>query len=250
MISHGKRLINFIIPMAGLGRRFSAAGVHVPKFMVEAGGMTLFEHSLRSLPLELAARVVFIALREHEEQCRVSAFIKDRMTVLGGMPFEVVLLDKPTRGQAETVLAARPFVPDDEEAAIFNIDTAFVSHTLAGKLAGAGKGDGVLGAFVLDRQDNKWSFAEVDAQGAVLRTAEKVQISRYALTGLYHFSRAGDFFDCAGDAVAGGELVSGEYYVAPLYNRLIARGGKFTLDVAERIIPLGTPEDVARYGGK
>ena len=245
-----ERKINFIIPMAGLGRRFSQAGVRVPKFMVEAGGLTLFEHSLRSLPLSLASRVVFIALREHEEQCGVSSFIRGRMASLSPAPVEIIILDKPTRGQAETVLAAKALVPPEEEAAIFNIDTAFVSSTLEAKLSGPEKRDGVIGAFVLDAKDNKWSFAEIDGSGIVLRTAEKVQISRYALTGLYHFTRAGDFFDCAGAAVAGGELVSGEYYVAPLYNRLIARGKKFTLDVAEKIIPLGTPEDVARYDSK
>lgn len=242
--------INFIIPMAGLGKRFSQAGVRVPKFMVAAGKLTLFEHSLRSLPLSLASRVVFIALREHEEQCGVSSFIRGRMASLSEAPVEIILLDKPTRGQAETVMAAKAVVPAEEEAAIFNIDTAFVSSTLADRLSGPERRDGVIGAFTLDAKDNKWSFAETDRNGIVLRTAEKVQISRYALTGLYHFTRAGDFFDCAGAALAGGELVSGEYYVAPLYNRLIERGKKFTLDVAERIIPLGTPEDVARYDGK
>jgi dTDP-glucose pyrophosphorylase len=251
---NGEGSLNIVIPMAGRGSRFAAAGCTIPKYMVEAGGLSLFEHSLSSLPLKLAGKVVFVALREHENDFGVSAFINEKFGRAARRAgsrsgCEVVLLAAPTRGQAETVLCARDCVPPGEEMAIFNIDTGFVSSSLAARLADpAAKKDGVLGAFVLDAPETKWSFAQTDAQGVVTKTAEKEPISRYALTGMYHFTRAGDFYDAAAAAISGSETVRGEYYVAPLYNRLIAKGRRFVLDVAERIIPLGTPEDVKNYG--
>ncbi len=244
--------VNFVIPMAGLSRRFAEAGFALPKYMLEAAGRTLFEHSLGSLPLDLPGKVVLVALAGHEERFGVKRFVADRMAVLApGKQWELVLLDAPTRGQAETVLAAEDAVGPSEGLAIYNIDTAFVSPTLRGALADpARRLDGVIGCFRLEGRDEKWSFAETGPDGLVRRTAEKVQISRNALTGLYHFSRASDFFRTARRQIAAGAAVRGEFYVAPMYNELIAAGGRFVLDTAESLLPLGTPGDLRRLEGR
>ena len=73
-----------------------------------------------------------------------------------------------------------------------------------------------------------------------------MQISDNALTGLYHFTDARDFFSAAAEALAKGGTEAGEFYVAPLYNKLIAAGRKFVLDEARLLVPLGTPEDLDR----
>jgi NDP-sugar pyrophosphorylase family protein len=238
----------YAVAMAGLGRRFAEAGFAVPKYMVEAGGRTLFEHSVFSLPLELADRTVFIALKEHGEAFGLKNFIESKMGPGRRGAWELALLDTPTRGQAETVLKIRDLVPAGSGLGIYNIDTCFRSPSLAATLADpAARRDGVMGSFRLDADDDKWSFARTDAAGRVTETAEKVRISRNALTGFYHFSRAEDFFSAASSAVAEGRTERGEFYVAPLYNALIAAGGYFVLDEVSGLFPLGTPEDVAAF---
>ncbi len=255
MTDGAAKKLSLVIPMAGRGARFAAAGCEIPKYMVEAGGLSLFEHSLSSLPLALVEQTVFIVLSAHEKDFAVSCFIEEKFSRAkqragSRSSHKIIFIDQPTRGQAETALLARSCVPPESELAIFNIDTGFVSPTLAATMADAqAKKDGVLGAFMLSSPETKWSFALPGPDGIVLRTTEKDPISSYALTGLYHFTRAGDFYEAADAAIAAGETVRGEYYVAPLYNRLIAKGRKFVLDVASRIIPLGTPEDVLKYGG-
>ena len=54
--------IYYAVAMAGLGRRFTEAGFSRPKYMLEAAGRTLFEHSVFSLPLELSAKIFFIKI--------------------------------------------------------------------------------------------------------------------------------------------------------------------------------------------
>ncbi len=241
--------IYYAITMAGLSRRFTEAGFARPKYMLEAGGRTLFEHSVLSLPLELSAKIFFIALKEHQDAYGLREFIARKLSpVMPNAAWELLLLDGPTRGQAETALAAKDLVPAQAQLAIYNIDTCFFSPTLAGTLAApAARKDGVIGAFKLAGPDPKWSFAKLGPGGAVAGTAEKVQISDNALTGFYHFNKAADFFGAAGAAVRGGETTRGEFYVAPLYNGLIAAGRSFVLDTAEKLIPLGTPEEVAAF---
>ena len=244
----GKELV-YAVAMAGLGTRFSRAGYTLPKYMLRAAGATLFEHSLGSLPLEPARKIIFIALKEHQERYGLESFITSALDgICGGAAFrpalEIILLDGPTRGQAETVLKAKDAVPPGAELAIFNIDTKFISDTLLKKLTGPEKKDGVLGSFSLSAKDPKWSFARLGPGGLVSEVAEKVQISDNALTGLYHFTSAEDFFTAASEAVGGN--APGELYVAPLYNKLIAAGRSFVLDEARSVTPLGTPEDLAR----
>jgi len=244
-----KKNLVYAVAMAGLGTRFARAGYALPKYMLPVEGATLFEYSLGSLPLEPARKIIFIALKEHQERYGLEAFISSALDRLCGgaafrPDFELVLLAAPTRGQAETVMKAKDAVPPGCELAIYNIDTRFASATLLEKLAGPGKKDGVLGSFKLKVADPKWSFAKLGPDGLVSAVAEKIQISDNALTGLYHFTDAGDFFSAAAAALAA--PLPGEHYVAPLYNTLIAAGRQFVLDEVGSLTPLGTPEDVER----
>ena len=245
------RKLIYIIPMAGLGSRFLKAGYALPKYMLPVRGATVFEHAMRSLPLEPAAKLVFVALKEHQSGHDLEKFIGGALKRLPsglppGLKTEIILLEEPTSGQAETVLKARDAVPRGAELAIYNIDTYFSSPALAAKLAGAEKKDGIIGAFTLKGTDPKWSFAALRPDGTVSLTAEKKQISENALTGFYHFTEAGDFFRVAAGALASGEKTLGELYVAPLYNALIREGREFVLDRAGVLVPLGTPEDLLK----
>ena len=235
--------MRFIIPMAGMSRRFRDAGYAAPKYLIEAKGQTLLERSLRSLPLELADLVIFIVLQEHLDGFDAADRIE---RIMGERPYRIVALPKATRGQAETVLAAADWIDPDRDLVIFNIDTTFLSERLRTALLDpAAKCDGILGSF--QASGPNWSYARLDADGYVAETAEKVEISHHALTGLYHFTRGDDFVRVARKAVQQDQRSGGEFYVAPLYNDLIAEGRKFVLDPAQSFLPLGTPEELEAF---
>jgi NDP-sugar pyrophosphorylase family protein len=242
--------LNIIITMAGASSRFFRVGYRIPKYMVSVGARSLFGHSLSSLPLEIAERIIFIALDSHRVDYGLESFLEREIKLL--VPERVKVLLKfivgLTRGQSETALAAREFVGGDEEILIYNIDTMFRSSSLKASLLGEErKGDGIFGVFPLDYPDSGWSFARFDKEGLVTETAEKMQISSYVSTGLYHFTRAEDFFSAADCRIRQTRVDWGEFYVAPLYNDLIARGRQFRVDRADEMMPLGTPGDVERF---
>ena len=105
--------------------------------------------------------------------------------------------------------------------------------------------DGVLDVF--RTEGDKWSFARVDEQNRVLETAEKRRISPWATTGLYYFRRGRDFVKHASDMIAANERSNNEFYVAPVYNRLIAAGADIRANPLERVWVLGTPEDLDNF---
>jgi len=233
--------MNIVIPMAGNGRRFVQAGWQQPKWAIPAHGKTLLQWSVDSLPLELATRLVFVALREHATQHGLEPWLQR----LYGQRVDVRLhlLDAVTRGQAETVLLAQDQVDQRQPLAIFNIDTAFHSPTLAAALSDTAS-DGVLGAF--RSTEPRFSFARLQ-DGRVAETAEKTAISDCALTGLYHFRVADDFFRTAERRIKARQLDGGEFYIAPMYNDLIAEGRHFTVDHAASHHILGTPEELQQF---
>ena len=82
--------MNFLITMAGEGRRFREAGYALPKMLIEAKGKTLLEWSIDSLPLNLCSRLIFVAQQKHEDDFRLSEKIRsiygDRVNLLINLP--------------------------------------------------------------------------------------------------------------------------------------------------------------------
>ena len=162
------------------------------------------------------------------------------------LSYEIILLDKTTDGQVETVLYAKEHINNDSTLVIYNIDTYFLSSRLKSKLLTIKNTtiDGLLGAF--NSNDSKLSFIELDSE-FVKRTKEKEPISDIASTGLYVFSYGKDFVDAAEFMLSNSLNTNNEYYVSELYNILIKRGKKFVIDLAEDFSPLGTPDDIKKF---
>lgn len=238
--------MNFLITMAGEGRRFREAGFRLPKMLIKAKSKTLLEWSVDSLPLSLCNRLIFVAQLEHEENFSLSDKIKaiysHRVKSL-----HFVFIEKLTRGQSETAYLAKDVVDPSEPLLIFNIDTQFASSTLERNLL-LKNVDGVLGSF--HSVEKRFSFAALDDKGYVKKTAEKEVISTNALTGLYHFTSPSDFFEAAESAFEKNELTNGEFYIAPLYNHLVAKGKKLIVDVADEVNILGTPDELKLFLAK
>ena len=216
--------MNFLITMAGEGRRFREAGFTMPKMLIEAKGKTLLEWSVDSLPLTICSRLIFVGLQQHENEFQLSkkitALYNHRVKSL-----HFKFINTLTRGQSETAYLAKDLVDLSQPLAIFNIDTQFSSSTLEKNLLNK-KIDGVLGAF--HSTEPRFSFASLDEKGFVTETAEKVVISSNALTGLYHFTNPIDFFEATESAFEKNETTKGEFYIAPMYNHLIKKGKKIS----------------------
>jgi UDP-N-acetylglucosamine diphosphorylase / glucose-1-phosphate thymidylyltransferase / UDP-N-acetylgalactosamine diphosphorylase / glucosamine-1-phosphate N-acetyltransferase / galactosamine-1-phosphate N-acetyltransferase len=237
--------MNIVIPMAGRGSRFANIGITTPKPLIDVRGSPMYVWATESLPLSLCTRLVFLCLREHLDNLGLRGDIMRRY----GHRFDVriVPVDQVTRGQAETVGLARHHL-DGSDLLIYNADTAEHNHldTLIPTLPASVRGLWT----VFDAAGDKWSFARTmdgSLDTAVVETAEKKRISPWASTGLYWFRHAAEFLQLNDAAIARGSLSGGEYYVAPLYNDLIAAGAEVRAHRADAVWVLGTPEDLGHF---
>ena len=240
-----RNFMKYVIPMAGKSSRFSDAGFKIPKYLIEVKNKTLIEYSVDSLPIRSNDEIIFIVLNEHERIFNVTKIIKNKFK---SKKIQIISIKKETRGQSETVMFSRNYIDEFEDLVIFNIDTCFYSKTLIKKLQFKNnKKDGIIGSFYNSSNENHWSFANINKEERVIKVVEKEKISNYALTGLYHFSESKDFFETAENHIRKNKLFKNEFYVAPLYNDLILNGKSYVLDIVEKFIPLGTPEEILAF---
>jgi len=235
--------VNIVIPMAGKGQRFSEAGFAEPKPLIDANGVPMYARAVESLPISLASRLIFICLREHLESHRLEADIQDRYAEFDPI---VLPLDGVTEGQACTVLKARQFIDSAEPLLIYNADTVCRTDLDQTLPLLAPEVEGLIGVF--QAEGDRWSFARVEGESdRVVETAEKVRISDWATTGLYYFRRGADFVRHADGMVSEDDRTRGEFYVIPVYNRMIAEGADVRIDRAHDVSCLGTPEELSEF---
>ena len=240
--------LNFIIPMGGEGKRFKNSNFNKPKFMIETKNKTLLEWAIESLPLDFAHKIFFIIRKKDEQNFEVKKFINKIMEKkFSNIKFEILLLSKNTRGQAETVLSCKKYINNDRGLLIFNNDTYFKSTRLKSRLLSMRnqKIDGILGIF--NSNNPEYSFVKIDKHDRVIRTKEKKVISNFASTGMYIFSKGSDFIKSIEYAIEKEILSKNEFYISELYNILIKQGKKFTIDIADEFVALGTPEDIKKF---
>jgi hypothetical protein len=227
-----------VIPMAGRSQRFTDAGYDRPKYMLGLHGRSVFAHAVGSFAAEFA-RTPFLFIVGPDPGA--ADFVRAGCAGLGVADARVIVLDRPTAGQAETVERGLDGVADGTGLTIFNIDTFRPGFTFpGGLLAGL---DGWLEVF--RGEGANWSYVKPapGPEPLALETAEKRPISDLCCTGLYHFARAGDFR--AALAAERAAPQAAELYVAPMYNHLIRRGARigYRLIGTEEVVFCGTPAE-------
>lgn len=240
-----------VIPMAGLSSRFKRAGFELPKYMLDAKGQSLFEHSVCSFEHYFdTTPFLFIALDVYNTE----QFIRDKCKALNIANYRIVILDQPTRGQAETVYLGLKaiHVPAETAITVFNIDTFRPGFYYPNEFD-VDSVDGYLETFIGSGEN--WSNVLPENKGSnkAKLTAEKQQISEFCCTGLYHFKRAGDFITTfENDRLQGlDKMQGGEFYIAPMYNQLIAKGADIRFSVVESkdVIFCGVPDEYYAFTG-
>jgi NDP-sugar pyrophosphorylase family protein len=237
-------MINIVIPMAGLGSRFSAAGFEKPKPFIDVSGKAMIVRVLENLAYQ-NARYILIARKEHiQRESELVNEIKKSYNV------DIITIDEVTEGTACTVLAAKDFINNDDPLVIANSDQIvdinfydFVDDSLNRNL------DGSILTFIDEKKNPKWSFAKINKNQMVTKVKEKQPISKYATVGIYMFNKGRYFIDGVADMITSNDRVNGEFYTCPVYNYLISdrlQIGIYDIDPT-LMHGIGTPEDLDKY---
>lgn len=211
-------MLNIVVPMAGRGSRFSDAGYVLPKPLIEVHGVPMIELVIANLTPSLPHRFHFLIQRAHDDVHGLAARLQE-----WAPGATVTAIDGVTEGAACTVLLVRDLIDNDDPLMIANCDQ-YIDADIDDYLAAQSDADGLIMTMWAD--DPKWSFVRRDAGGRVVQVVEKKVVSNEATVGIYNFRRGADFVAAAEAMIVADQRVNGEFYVAPAYDYLIARGAR------------------------
>ncbi|MEX2316508.1 MAG: glycosyltransferase family 2 protein [Pirellulales bacterium] len=238
-------MLTIVVPMAGRGARFQEAGYREPKPLIPIHGIPMIEAVVNNLRPREPHRFVFICQQEHDRAHGLGRFLRALEPAC-----EVICIDGVTAGAACTVLTARHLIDTPDPLMIANCDQ-WIDFSIDEYLSVFGKSgaDGLI--MTMKSNSPKWSFVKRDARGRVEAVVEKQVVSDEATVGIYNFASGSDFVAAADFMIEREMRVNNEFYVAPVYTQLIARGRRIeTLSIGsdrDRMHGLGTPADLERF---
>lgn len=231
--------LNVLIPMAGAGSRFAAAGYTFPKPLIEVNGKPMIQVVVENLGLD--ANYHFVVQKEHRSKYGLDAMLK-----LIAPGCKIIEVDGMTEGAACTALLAREFI-DTKDPLFFANSDQWVDWNVMEFMYAMNEKDADGGIVTFEATHPKWSFAKVDEEGKVVEVAEKNPISNLATVGYYYWKHGSDFCKYADQMIDKNIRVNNEFYVCPVFNQAIEDGKVIRTHNASAMWGLGTPEDLEYF---
>lgn len=238
-----------LVPMAGLGKRFSDAGYTLPKPLVPVSGRPMVIQAVRDLP---DAPIQKFVLRQGLAE--VDAIERKLRATFTGAAF--LTLDGPTEGQAITCqlglvgldLEAPITIGACDNGVLYDTDafTKAMEEGAADVLVWVVRGhaDGV-------RRPRMFGWVDADADGVVTGVRVKQTPPNPAadplIIGAFTFRRARDFAAAQAALIARDGRVNGEFYVDSLIEDCVRAGLAVRLFEVDAYIGWGTPVDLQTF---
>lgn len=235
--------LQVLMPMGGLGSRFTKEGYTTPKPLIEVDGKPMFMRALDSFKSVQEIQHIFVIRTEHDQKYDLANQIHLQLPEA-----KIVLLDHDTRGAVETCLIAKDLIDDSLPIVIADCDIYFESQSYFDKIAHADSSDVDAMLLTFTSNDPRYSYVELDQNEKAVRTAEKVVISNHAILGGYFFKDGALFKDLA-ETFLSHELPNGlkEYFMSHLFNILLERAGSIEIADIDTMHIFGTPEELNQY---
>jgi len=231
--------LNVLIPMAGAGSRFQAAGYTFPKPLIEVKGKPMIQVVVENLNID--ANFIYVVQKEHREKYNL-----DTLLNLITPNCKIVETDGMTEGAACTALLAKEYIDVDAPLFFANSDqfVEWDSNEFLYKMNETNADGGIVS---FKATHPKWSFAKVDENGLVTEVAEKNPISDIATVGYYYWKHGSDFVKYAEQMIQKDIRVNNEFYVCPVFNEAIADCKKIKTFDIPKMWGIGTPEDLDNF---
>ncbi|MCD6401839.1 MAG: HAD-IA family hydrolase [Anaerolineales bacterium] len=228
--------LRVVIPMAGEGKSFQAAGYVFPKPLIDINGKPMIQWVVENINVD--GKFIFIVQKKHLETYNMQYLLN-----LIAPGCKIVSVEDHGRGAAESVLRAKHLFNDNNPIAIINSDQliSWNSNEFFYAMA-ADECDG--GIVTFKSTHPKWSFVRTGDDGFATEVAEKKPISNLATAGVYYFKKGNDFIKYAEQMIASDIRTLNEFYICPVYNEYIRDGKKIRTFSVKKMWSFSTPKDV------
>ena len=238
-----------LLPMAGLGSRFSKEGYNYPKPLIAVSGIPMAVQALRCLPSSDSVQLVV-----RDDLDRLDALLGsfDQLKIKSS----AVVLDHQTDGQASTCVEGSDGLDPDLPITIAacdngltynadNFESLFEDDDVDVIVWGA---RGYPGAI---RSPEMYGWIDVDSKGWLRKVSVKASLENPEkdpiIVGAFTFKRLRDFLTSVDSMKKNKDRVNGEYYVDMAINYAIEMGLRCKHFEVDHYICWGTPNDLRTF---
>ena len=246
------KLVQVIIPMSGISKRFTDYGWSIPKFLIEIEGKPVVEHVRNLFPS--VERFLFICNEDHLSE--PSLDLESQLRKLAN-DVEVVSISPHKLGPVHAVLECEEWVSQDEEVVVNYVDffclwnsEAFLQDARDRNL------DASLSTYKgfhphSDGGTN-YAYVQVNDDGFVTQIQEKQPFTsdktrEPTSTGTYYFKSGKQMIDSMRHAVTKNRSTNGEFYVSLAIDQAARDGAKVGVFEIPHFMQWGTPQDLGEY---
>lgn len=209
-------MLNILILAAGKAQSKEREGDY-PLCLTETDGVSVIEKILaKTVGLENASYTFAI------QDADAHRFHLEKVMALLVPGSRVVRIPESTMGSACTaLLAACQLSPENEllivsANEIVNVDFNDVLKKFRQQQFEAG-------TVTFRSIHPRYSYVRLDTEGCVTEVAQQNPISHHATAGIFWYRRTDDFIDAAKNVIRKDAMVSGQFFVAPVFNELILK---------------------------
>ncbi|MBY0245778.1 MAG: glycosyltransferase family 2 protein [Sphingobacteriaceae bacterium] len=213
-------MLKIILPLAGSPNLFEKAGYFYPKPLIEVSGKPMIEVVLTN-PSKIKLAKEFVFLLKQED---IAKFHLDNTIKILQPESKIIAVKSDTNGALCSVLLTIDMIDDEDSVLILNGDQ-ILDVDFNAIIEFWQKNDSDAGLVTFNSVHPRWSYARVEGTN-VLQTAEKNPISPNALTGVYYFKKAKDFYEAAFNTIKNDAQLEGNFYISSVINELILMNKK------------------------
>ena len=236
--------MNIILPLCGLGNRFTEAGFSNPKPLIDVFDKKMIFHVLDKLRFSTNDKV-FIVYYTSLEDFNFSNIIRNKYPNI-----ELIPIYTRTAGAAETVLFGIEHILTNNLSSLDNVlivdcDTIYNVNIIK-KLKKLGSNAVVY----FEDFESKPIYSYIKLKNdIILDIIEKEKISNYANTGAYYFKNIIELKNGCKYIIDNNIKFKNEYYMSCVIKHMITSGNIFKgLKIyRENYISLGTPDELNKF---
>ena len=250
--------LNIVIPMAGLGSRFTDYGFTKNKYLlpIDANLTPMIEAAILSLKAPPSNTCFIFIVREEAEQDNSLRQLLGHICEKASYNYKIISTNKLTEGPTSTVYLARQYIDNDIPLIVSNSDQIldwnfhdFIEHSSAY--------DGTVLTYKPDYplivgSKDKNSFVRCDGGGQPVQFTEKIVVSDEALVGVHYYRKGSYFVEAANYTFENNmRAPNGEFYLSLTYQAMLHLGrslGTFNMNIkGGTYYAVGEPADYFNY---
>lgn len=239
-----------LIPLAGLGSRYTKEGYSDPKPLIQVNGKPMIVQAANYLPK--ASRNIFVCLQDHIQRYPLESAIKEAYPA-----GKIVTIDKTTEGQACTCEIGLHNENENAPLLIAACDNGMLwDYNKYKTFIDDNKVDAIIWSFrnhpSSTRNPQMYGWIKTNDNDDVTGVSVKKAISDspendHAIVGTFYFRKTTYFIESLKRMYEKDIRVNGEFYVDSCVDELVAMGLSVKVFEIDHYIGWGTPDDYKSY---